>query len=104
MWFLDFALTTPRFTNKVLISCTFLKLNYAHKYVGVTDVTGATVGIEREGLQAICPGSRFEKGLQRWWHVQENGKYFVRKDIPLHCKAVQLLNEFLFHLSQPQCL
>lgn len=28
----------------------------------VTDVTGATVGIEREGLQAICPGSRFEKG------------------------------------------
>lgn len=28
----------------------------------VTDVSGATVGIEREGLQAICPGSRFEKG------------------------------------------
>lgn len=28
----------------------------------VTDVTGATVGIEGEGLQAICPGSSFEKG------------------------------------------
>lgn len=45
----------------------------------VTDVSGATVGIEREGLQAICPGSRFEKGWQGWWHVQENGKYLVEK-------------------------
>lgn len=45
----------------------------------VTDVGGATVGIEREGLRAICPGSRFEKGWQGWWHVQENGKYLVEK-------------------------
>ena len=45
----------------------------------VTDVTGATVGIEREGLQAICPGSRFEKAWSRWRHVQENGKYLVVK-------------------------
>lgn len=43
----------------------------------VTDVTGATVGIQKEGLQAICPGSRFEKTWLRWWHSHENGEYLV---------------------------
>lgn len=39
----------------------------------VTDVSGATVGIEWEGLQAICPGSRFEKGLVEL--VARSGKW-----------------------------
>lgn len=28
----------------------------------VTDVTEATVGLGKEGLHTICPGSSFEKG------------------------------------------
>lgn len=39
----------------------------------VTDVSGATVGIEWEELQAICPGSRFEKGLVEL--VARSGKW-----------------------------
>lgn len=39
----------------------------------VTDVSGATVGIGREGLQAICPGSRFEKGVAGM--VARSGKW-----------------------------
>lgn len=35
----------------------------------MTDVIGATVGIEREGLRAICPGSRFG-----WKEVSEKRK------------------------------
>lgn len=61
----------------------------------VTDVTGATVGIEREGLRAICPGSRFEKGWWRWWHVQENGKYLVEKrEYSSHCNPAQCVLSF----------
>lgn len=61
----------------------------------VTDVTGATVGIEREGLQAICPGSRFEKGWQRWWHVRENGKYLLEKrEYSPHCNPAQCALSF----------
>ena len=41
----------------------------------VTDVSGATVGIEWEGLEAICPGSRFEKGLVEL--VARSGKRYA---------------------------
>lgn len=65
----------------------------------VTDVTRATVGIEREGLQTICPGSRFEKEWWRRWHVQKNGKYLVEKrEYSTHCNPAQcvLLFQIVF--------
>ena len=38
---------------------------------------GATVGVEGEGLQAICLGSRFERRWSRWWHVEK--KCFIEE-------------------------
>ncbi|MEQ2280975.1 hypothetical protein AMECASPLE_025669 [Ameca splendens] len=54
----------------------------------VTDVTGATVGNEKEGLQAICPGSSFERMWWRWWCVQENGMS-ERGEYSPHCNPAQ---------------
>lgn len=56
----------------------------------VTDVTGATVGLKREGLQAICPGSRFERMWWRWWCVQENTKFLNETgEHSPHCNPAQ---------------
>lgn len=49
----------PQHQSPPVVDCFYPQFSPTPLQSTVTDVIEATVGIEKEGLEAICPGSRF---------------------------------------------